>query len=1077
MNTFIKNTSILGISISVVLVYFLFTLPHPVSSAPPNFTISVNEIVATGLDHPVAITHAGDNSGRLFIVEQPGTIRIIKNGSLLSQPFLDIKSLVLYGGERGLLGLAFHPNYSQNGYFYVNYTRKNDGATVIARYQVSGNPDIANPSSAFILLIIPQPYSNHNGGNVIFGPDGYLYIGMGDGGSGGDPQNYAQNKNSLLGKMLRIDVDHGSPYAIPADNPFVNADGLDEIWDWGLRNPWRFSFDRLNGDMYIGDVGQNTWEEVDFHPASQPGGINFGWRCREGAHTYTSSPPCNDPSYLATLTDPITEYNHSEGYSITGGVVYRGFLYPALNGTYFFGDYVTGKIWSIKKLSSSPTTWSSRVLETQAGFNISAFGEGENGEIYIANHNNGSIHHLVDLAGPVDYSSAVNASKKLASTQWANPTEVVTYSISLKNQSPSLITDLVVSDTIPGGLLYIPGSLTATSGTIDDTSSPQLFWFGDLASNSEVSIQYRVEVNSNAKDSINNTADILVNGTNVHKMSATLFVPRPVLTTTVDDFSLPGTQPNQLTHPLLDSTDCDICHSAPIYDRWRGSMMSQSGRDPLMWAALAASNNFVPSSGELCLRCHLPNGWFAGHSADPSGSLMTPADIRNGISCQTCHRMVDPDPPPGSSDQATTLDNLIRQNMSDPIPSGVHGSGMMIIDPMDNRRGPFALASTFNYHTAFQTNFLGQQSDRITRSRLCATCHDIDNPILSWDSTRNQYWFNTGVPDPAPKGTPFPIERTYTEWLYSAYASETGVYAPQFAGAKADHMVGSCQDCHIPRTTGTAADDAFNPFQRDCQLTGCLPSHDLVGANTWIPQLLTDPQWRLNAQSDQSYINFTKLTTQSFLSKAASLDLSLYEENGQKYARVRVTNETGHKLPTGYPEGRRMWIHLRAFDANGILLDEFGEYNPVTDEIASDTKIYEVQQGITPELASTLGVDAGHSFHFLLNNTVIKDNRIPPRGFTNDHYNVDGLRPVGAAYADGQYWDDTVFEVPPQTEHLIVALYYQVASKEYINFLAQNGGLDGQMLSPLTQKYPPTPQLIKASWIPNYPFFLPIILR
>ncbi|MCS7249124.1 MAG: PQQ-dependent sugar dehydrogenase [Anaerolineales bacterium] len=365
------------------------------SAAAANASISVNEVIASGLQAPVDITHAGDGSGRLFVVEQPGRIRVIKQGTLLSTPFLDITSLVLYGGERGFLGLAFHPNYKQNGYFYVNYTRKPDGATVVARYRVSTqNPDVADPSSALTLLLIPQPYANHNGGCLKFGPDGYLYIGMGDGGSGGDPHNYAQNKDSLLGKMLRIDVDHGNPYAIPANNPFVNQPGADEIWALGLRNPWRFSFDRLTGDLYIADVGQNAWEEVNFQPANAAGGINYGWRCREGAHPYNSSPPCNSASFLATLTDPFTEYGHDEGRSVTGGFVYRGSRYPNLYGTYFFADYVNGKIWSIKKLSDSPLTWSARTLEIQAGFNISSFGEGEDGELYVANYFQGKIHHL-----------------------------------------------------------------------------------------------------------------------------------------------------------------------------------------------------------------------------------------------------------------------------------------------------------------------------------------------------------------------------------------------------------------------------------------------------------------------------------------------------------------------------------------------------------------------------------------------------------------------------------------------------------------------------------------------------------
>jgi glucose/arabinose dehydrogenase len=325
-------------SSTLLFLVFLLTSIQKVSSAPPNFILTANEIVASSLSYPVQVTHPGDDTDRLFIVEQSGKIKIVANGNILSQPFLNIQSLIFFEGERGFLGLAFHPHYETNGFFYVNYTRAGDGATVIARYHVSADPNIADPNSALIIIVIPQPYSNHNGGQVAFGPDGYLYIGMGDGGSGGDPNNYAQNIEILLGKMLRINVDSGLPYTVPSDNPFVGKAGMDEIWALGLRNPWRFSFDSATGDLYIGDVGQAIWEEVDFQAAGTPGGVNFGWRCREGAHPYSSLPPCNDANFLATLRDPITEYNHSEGYSITGGFVYNGTAYPSMQGYYFFAD-------------------------------------------------------------------------------------------------------------------------------------------------------------------------------------------------------------------------------------------------------------------------------------------------------------------------------------------------------------------------------------------------------------------------------------------------------------------------------------------------------------------------------------------------------------------------------------------------------------------------------------------------------------------------------------------------------------------------------------------------------------------
>ncbi len=355
------------------------------------------ELVATGLNRPVAITHAGDGSGRLFLTLQAGQILIYDGTQVLSTPFLDISALVSCCGERGLLSVAFHPDYEHNGFFYVNYTNTL-GDTVIARYTVSADPNVADPNSALILLTIAQPFANHNGGQLQFGPDGYLYIGMGDGGSGGDPQNNAQNPGVLLGKLLRIDVDHGTPYSIPPDNPFVdNPEVRDEIWALGLRNPWRFSFDRLTGDLFIGDVGQNDWEEVDFQPANSAGGENYGWRLMEGNHCFNPPVNCNNGSLIL----PILEYSHSLGCSITGGYRYRGTRNPQFYGTYFYGDYCAGRIWGATGDENGQWT-TTELLDTD--FSISTFGEDEAGEIYLAHlaTNNGAIYRLVgnlDCAG------------------------------------------------------------------------------------------------------------------------------------------------------------------------------------------------------------------------------------------------------------------------------------------------------------------------------------------------------------------------------------------------------------------------------------------------------------------------------------------------------------------------------------------------------------------------------------------------------------------------------------------------------------------------------------------------------
>ena len=345
------------------------------ATAQPEIT---TELVATGVPNVTSITHAGDGSGRLFMTQQAGQIVIFDGSQVLPQPFLDIDPLVSSSGERGLLSVAFHPNYSANGFFYVNYT-DTGGDTVVARYSVSGDVNVADPGSASIILTVEQPFANHNGGQLQFGPDGLLYIAMGDGGSGGDPQNNAQNLEILLGKMLAIDVDGGVPYAIPPGNPFVGTPGArGEIWAYGLRNPWRFSFDRLTGDMFIADVGQTQWEEVNFQPADSAGGENYGWRLMEGNHCFNPPTNCNDGS----LTLPVAEYSHSLGRcSVTGGYRYRGSANPELAGVYFFADFCTGQIWGME--DDGVGGWVvTELLDT--AFAISTFGEDESGELYFA---------------------------------------------------------------------------------------------------------------------------------------------------------------------------------------------------------------------------------------------------------------------------------------------------------------------------------------------------------------------------------------------------------------------------------------------------------------------------------------------------------------------------------------------------------------------------------------------------------------------------------------------------------------------------------------------------------------------
>lgn len=389
-------------------------------------TIGVQRLV-TGLDLPVAITHAGDGSGRLFITLQRGQIVVYDGQRVLPRPFLNIASRVSCCGERGLLSVAFHPRYVSNGLLYVNYTNIN-GHTVIARYQVSSNRNVVNPHSARTLLIIRQPYANHNGGQLQFGPDGYLYIGMGDGGSGGDPQNRAQNLGTLLGKMLRIDinVDQGARYAIPPDNPFVDTpEARKEIWALGLRNPWRFSFDRLTGALFIGDVGQSAWEEVNFQPASSPGGENYGWRRMEGRHCFRPASNCND----GTLTLPIVEYSHSLGCSITGGYRYRGRRIPQHYGTYFYGDFCTGLIWGAR---FDGRRWTAtRLLDLP--LRISAFGEDEAGELYMVHRaeETGTLYRFVSrVPGPQIIAANALTDRNGGRLQ---PGDTVHYTIRLEN--------------------------------------------------------------------------------------------------------------------------------------------------------------------------------------------------------------------------------------------------------------------------------------------------------------------------------------------------------------------------------------------------------------------------------------------------------------------------------------------------------------------------------------------------------------------------------------------------------------------------------------------------------------------
>lgn len=389
-----------------ILKLFILLIMCNLSFAQPDIAL---DQVATGFSSPIAIRNAGDS--RLFVVERRGVIKILNSdGSVNPTLFLDIDSDVANpggaGDERGLLGLAFHPDYQNNGFFYVNYV-DNVNNTVVERFSVSSDPNVADPNSGLEIISFPQPFTNHNGGDIAFGSDGYLYIASGDGGDGGDPNNFGQNLNTLLGKMLRIDVDSGTPYSVPSDNPFLNdgdANTLAEIWSYGLRNPWRFSFDSLNGDMWIADVGQGTFEEIN-RVDPDAAGLNFGWRCYEGNSPFNTS-GCASPS---TMTFPTSVYSHSGNglfkCSITGGYRYRGSDYPNFDGIYFFADFCSDEIGTLEPNGSD---WTMNFSGPFGNLGIVSFGEDFNGELYVVSIFNGSVYKVIDSSLSVEEFSYSN---------------------------------------------------------------------------------------------------------------------------------------------------------------------------------------------------------------------------------------------------------------------------------------------------------------------------------------------------------------------------------------------------------------------------------------------------------------------------------------------------------------------------------------------------------------------------------------------------------------------------------------------------------------------------------------------
>ncbi len=486
---------------------------------------------------------------------------------------------------------------------------------------------------------------------------------------------------------------------------------------------------------------------------------------------------------------------------------------------------------------------------------------------------------------------------------------------------------------------------------------------------------------------------------------------------TLRDFDLPGTQPVE-AGGLADPSDCVACHGGygqqevePYYN-WQGSMMAQASIDPLFLASVDVANQDAPESGDLCLRCHLSQGWLGGRSTPTDGSQMLATD-RIGVSCDLCHRLVDPIYEPGVSPPE---DEAILAELRD-VPD-TFALGQFVVDPSGTRRGPFADAVAPH---AFLVSPFHQEA------AVCGTCHDVSNPVFVLDPDSGTYVPN-GFDEPAAAFGSHqigPVERTYSEWFHSEYNTEQGVYAPEFGGNK--DYVATCQDCHMRDVTGQGCNDPDAPVRDD------LPLHDMTGGNTWLPGLLhlIDPS--VNTEALQDGI----ARARHMLQLAADLDV---RQVGEQLS-VKVTNNTGHKLPTGYPEGRRIWLNVRFYDRSGTLIHESGAYDPETGELAHDpeAKIYEAIPVIGENIAGVVGLPADTEFHFVLNNKILKDNRIPPRGFTNAAFEAFGGAPVGATYADGEYYDTTLYAIPSGALRVEVTLYYQSMSREFIEFLRDNG--------------------------------------
>lgn len=488
--------------------------------------------------------------------------------------------------------------------------------------------------------------------------------------------------------------------------------------------------------------------------------------------------------------------------------------------------------------------------------------------------------------------------------------------------------------------------------------------------------------------------------------------------TTVNDFFQGGTQPNMIVNGMTSINVCSLCHydydaTHEPFRPWAASMMGQAGRDPVFHAALAIANQDAANAGETCLRCHAPQGWIAGRSTPADGSALQSVDFE-GVSCSTCHRMVDPIYHPGSS---PAVDQSILANL--PTPPVNAGNGSYILDPYDRRRGPFDLA--MNPHAWLRSPY--HQS-----ANLCATCHEVSNPMFSRQPD-GSYILNA-LDARHPTGNKYdmmPEQRTYSEWSMSEFAQGAGVdMRGRFGGNKP--VVSTCQDCHMQDASGVGCSPAFGPtFRND------LPSHFFNGANTWVLKAVRDLYPDTDTYLSDETVNASLARTEQMLRNASDVEVTIPSAGT---LNVRITNQSGHKLPTGYGEGRRMWVNVKFFGGNGEIVDEHGAYDTDTAHlVTTDTKVYEAKAGLDPYAAALFGRPEGETFSLMLVNKFFKDNRIPPRGFTNANFASVQAAPVGATYADGQYWDDTPFAIPPGAVTAQVRVFYQTTTREYIEFL------------------------------------------